>query len=69
MSLKGKRIAILAGPEYEDLELHYPHLRLTEEGAEVKVMDAKKRLNHSDLVRYCISRILTVLLFVDSILW
>lgn len=37
MRLKGKRIAILAGPEYEDLELHYPRLRLEEEGAEVVV--------------------------------
>ncbi len=36
--LKGKRIGILAGPDYEDLELHYPHIRLMEEGAEVKVL-------------------------------
>ncbi|MCS7143074.1 MAG: type 1 glutamine amidotransferase [Aigarchaeota archaeon] len=38
MKLKGTRIAIVAGPEYEDLELHYPLLRLIEEGAEVKVI-------------------------------
>lgn len=38
MSLKGKRVALLAGPEYEDLELHYPHLWLIEEGANVKVI-------------------------------
>ena len=44
MSLKGKRIAILAGPEYEDLELHYPHLRLMEEGAEVKVLAVRKEV-------------------------
>ena len=44
MSLKGKRIAILAGPEYEDLELHYPYLRLVEEGAEVKVIAVKKEV-------------------------
>ncbi|MEM0054052.1 MAG: type 1 glutamine amidotransferase domain-containing protein [Nitrososphaeria archaeon] len=43
MSLKGKRIAILAGPDYEDLELHYPHLRLIEEGAEVKVIAMEKQ--------------------------
>lgn len=42
MSLRGKRAAVLAGPEYEDLELHYPLLRLLEEGAEVKVVAAKK---------------------------
>lgn len=44
MSLKGKRIAILAGPEYEDLELHYPYLRLMEEGAEVKVLAVRKEV-------------------------
>lgn len=44
MSLKGKRVAILAGPEYEDLELHYPHLRLIEEGAEVKVLAVRKEV-------------------------
>lgn len=42
MALKGKKIAILAGPDYEDLELHYPYLRLIEEGAEVKVLAMKK---------------------------
>ena len=44
MSLKGKRIAILAGPEYEDLELHYPYLRLVEERAEVKVLAVRKEV-------------------------
>jgi protease I len=38
MSLKGKRIAILAEDMYEDLELWYPYYRLTEEGAEVKII-------------------------------
>jgi len=42
--LTGKRVAILAGPEYEDLELHYPHLRLIEEGAEVKVIAVRKEV-------------------------
>jgi protease I len=42
MSLQGKRIAILAGPEYEDLELHYPLLRLVEAGGEVKVLAASR---------------------------
>jgi len=38
LSLSGKKVAILAGPDYEDLELHYPLLRFKEEGAEVKVV-------------------------------
>ena len=38
MSLKGKRIAILAEDMYEDLELWYPYYRLAEEGAEVKII-------------------------------
>jgi protease I len=37
MRLKGKKVVVLAGPGYEDLELHYPRLRLLEEGAEVLV--------------------------------
>jgi protease I len=35
--LAGARIAVLAAPLYEDIELHYPKLRLEEEGAEVVV--------------------------------
>jgi len=42
LSLQGKRIAILAGPDYEDLELHYPLLRLIEAGADVKVLATTK---------------------------
>ncbi len=38
MSLSGKKIAMMAGPEFEDLELFYPLLRLKEEGADVKVI-------------------------------
>jgi deglycase len=37
MKLKGKKIAILSGPDYEDMELQYPLYRLKEEGAEVVV--------------------------------
>lgn len=44
MSLKGRKVAILAGPDYEDLELHYPYLRLIEEGAEVKVLALNKEV-------------------------
>jgi len=36
LRLKGFRVAVLVGPDYEDLELHYPALRLEEEGAEVR---------------------------------
>lgn len=35
MSLKGKKVMILIEAEYEDLEVHYPRLRLIEEGAQV----------------------------------
>jgi protease I len=35
--LAGKHILILVGPDYEDLELWYPKLRLIEAGAEVTV--------------------------------
>jgi protease I len=38
MSLSGKRIAILAENNYQELELWYPLLRLREGGAEVKVI-------------------------------
>lgn len=33
--LEGTRALILVGPEYEDMELHYPRYRLLEEGASV----------------------------------
>ncbi|HID88420.1 MAG TPA: type 1 glutamine amidotransferase [Anaerolineae bacterium] len=38
MRLRGKRIAVLAENNYQELELWYPLLRLREEGAEVKVV-------------------------------
>lgn len=37
MKLEGKRVLILCGPDYEDMELHYPRYRLMEEGATVVV--------------------------------
>ena len=37
------KAAILVGPDYEDLELHYPLLRLVEEGVEIKVVGPEKR--------------------------
>ena len=40
MNLKGKRIAILAENQYEDMELWVPYYRMKEEGADVKVVGA-----------------------------
>jgi protease I len=37
MSLTGRKALILAGPQYEDLELWYPKIRLEEEGASTTV--------------------------------
>lgn len=39
--LAGRKVAILVEKLYEDLELHYPRLRLIEEGAEVHVVGPK----------------------------
>jgi protease I len=38
MTLKGKRVAILADNMYQEMELWVPYYRLKEEGAEVKVV-------------------------------
>ena len=38
MSLDGKRILILVGDDYEDLELWYPKLRLNESGVHVTIV-------------------------------
>src|SRR5437667_10930182 len=40
MSLEGKRVAILAENNYQEMELWVPYYRLKEEGAEVKVVGA-----------------------------
>lgn len=37
MELKGKKVLIIAGPDFEDRELFYPQLRLVEAGATVKI--------------------------------
>jgi len=37
MRLQGKEILILAGPDYEDLELQYPRYRLMDEGARITI--------------------------------
>ncbi len=46
MELSGKRIAVLAAEMYEDNELWYPRIRLTEAGAEVKVIGAQGGETH-----------------------
>jgi len=38
MNLSGKRIAVLAEADYEDLELWYPAIRMREAGAEVVIV-------------------------------
>ena len=38
MSLSGKRIAVLAESDFEDLELWYPTIRMREAGAEVVIV-------------------------------
>ncbi len=38
MELQGKRVAVLAENNYQDLELWYPLLRMREAGAEVKLV-------------------------------
>jgi protease I len=42
MRLAGKRVAILAGPGYEDLEFWVPLMRVREEGAEVTVVGIRR---------------------------
>ncbi len=41
MELSGKHIAVLAADLYNDNELWYPRIRLTEAGAEVKIVGEK----------------------------
>jgi protease I len=42
MTLEGKRIAVLVGPGFEDLEFWVPLMRLQEEGAQVTVVGIVK---------------------------
>jgi protease I len=48
MTMSDKRIAVLAEDGYQELELHYPRLRLTEAGATVRVLGAGKSTYHSE---------------------
>src|SRR6266540_2190291 len=44
--LEGKRVVILAGPEYEDMELQYPRYRLAEAGADVVIAGIGEQTYH-----------------------
>lgn len=43
--LSGKKVAIIAAQEFEDIELLYPVLRLSEEGAEIIVVPVNEGLH------------------------
>ncbi|RLG77540.1 MAG: hypothetical protein DRO12_02005 [Thermoprotei archaeon] len=43
--LKGKRVAIIVANEFEDVELLYPFVRLSEEGAEIIIIPVKAGLH------------------------
>jgi protease I len=47
MSVGNKHVAILAEDSYQELELHYPRLRLIEAGARVSVLGAGQSEYHS----------------------
>jgi len=55
MSLKGKRIAILAENLYQEMELWVPYYRLKEEGAEVKVVGAGGATSYASKHGYPVS--------------
>ena len=56
MVLEGKRVLILTGEIYEDLELWYPKLRLEEAGAEVVVAGPEADTHYSGKHGYpCVS--------------
>lgn len=47
MRLEGKRVAVLVGPGYEDLEFWVPVMRLREEGAEVIIVGPSRGAEYS----------------------
>ena len=47
MELEGRRVAVLAEDTYEDMELWYPKIRLTEAGAEVHVIGPDAGANYT----------------------
>jgi len=52
MSLKGKRVAILAENLYQELEVWYPLLRLKEEGAAVVVVGSGSAMTYTGKFGY-----------------
>ncbi len=55
-SIEGRRIVILVGDEYEDLELWVPRLRLIEAGGRVVVAGLEKEVRYSGKHGYpCVS--------------
>ena len=48
MSISDKHVAILVEDDYQELELHYPRLRLIEAGARVSVLGGGKDVYHSE---------------------
>ncbi len=44
-SCKGNKIAIVVAQEFEDVELLYPIIRLSEEGAEISVVPIQEELH------------------------
>ena len=56
MTLNGKRLLILVGDIYEDLELWYPKLRMEEAGAGVTVAGPEKAVTYRGKNGYpCVS--------------
>ncbi|MCX8162485.1 MAG: hypothetical protein N3E44_05820, partial [Candidatus Bathyarchaeota archaeon] len=49
--LVGRKVAIIAANEFEDVELLYPFLRLSEEGAEVVIVPVRRGLHPRPSVR------------------
>ncbi len=49
MSLKGKKVAVLAEEMYQEMELWVPYYRLKEEGADVRVVAPEKKTYKSKL--------------------
>jgi len=47
MRLKGKVIGVLVGPGYEDLEFWVPHMRVQEEGADVRIIGSTAGTNYT----------------------
>lgn len=49
--LEGKKVAIVVANEFEDVELLYPFLRLSEEGAEIVIIPVRRGLHPRPSVR------------------